>query len=265
MGVKRELGIFVADAGRFWRPVIAFGLVVLAWQGAAFAGLFSTKVFPTPGQCLAGFSEVVRNGSLFSNAVASLFRVTVGWYLAVLLAIPVGLVVGGRASLQDALNPLLQFLRPISPLAWIPLAMIWFGIGDPPAVFLIFLAAFFPLVVATMGAVAGIKPLYVRAARNMGLEGWRLVHRVVLPATLPSIIVSLRISSGIAWLVVVAAEMIAVNSGLGFMIIDARNSLRLDLVVVGMIAIGLIGILLDRALRRLEQLPSLGWSVARTR
>ncbi|MBK8595972.1 MAG: ABC transporter permease [Holophagales bacterium] len=196
--MKRELGIFVADAGRFWRPVIAFGLVVLAWQGAAFAGLFSTKVFPTPGQCLAGFSEVVRNGSLFSNAVASLFRVTVGWYLAVLLAIPVGLVVGGRASLQDALNPLLQFLRPISPLAWIPLAMIWFGIGDPPAVFLIFLAAFFPLVVATMGAVAGIKPLYVRAARNMGLEGWRLVHRVVLPATLPSIIVSLRISSGIA-------------------------------------------------------------------
>lgn len=263
--MSRRLSVLVLDVGRFWRPTIAFGFVVLAWQVAAWAGLFSTKVFPTPGQCLAGFVEVVRSGSLFSNAVASLFRVTVGWYLAVLLAIPLGLVVGGKASLQDALNPLLQFLRPISPLAWIPLAMIWFGIGDPPAVFLIFLAAFFPLVVATMGAVAGIKPLYVRAARNMGLEGWRLVYRVVLPATLPSIIVSLRISSGIAWLVVVAAEMLAVKSGLGFMIIDARNALRLDLVVVGMIAIGLIGILLDRALRRLEQLPSLGWSVARPR
>ena len=141
--------------------------------------------------------------------------------------------------------------------------MIWFGIGDPPAVFLIFLASFFPMVVATMGAVAGIKRLYVRAAMNMGLTGPRLVLRVVLPATLPSIIVSLRISAGIAWLVVVAAEMIAVKSGLGFMIIDARNALRLDLVVVAMVVIGLIGIVLDLALRRLERLPSLGWSHAR--
>ncbi|CAG0982831.1 sulfonate transport system permease protein [Gammaproteobacteria bacterium] len=252
-------------ASRYWRPVAAFGVLVLAWQAAASAGLFSSKVFPTPAQCLAGLVEVVRDGRLFSYTVASLFRVTVGWYIAVLLAIPLGIVLGGKAALQEAINPLLQFLRPISPLAWIPLAMIWFGIGDPPAVFLIFLASFFPLVVATMGAVAGIKPLYVRAARNMGLQGSRLVLRVVLPATLPSIIVSLRISVGIAWLVVVAAEMIAVKSGLGFLIIDARNALRLDLVVVGMVVIGLIGIVLDRAIRRLEQLPSLGWSLARQR
>lgn len=250
---------------RIWRPVAAFGVLVLAWQVAASAGLFSSKVFPTPAQCFAGLVEVVRDGRLFSYTVASLFRVTVGWYIAVLLAIPLGIVLGGKAALQEAVNPLLQFLRPISPLAWIPLAMIWFGIGDPPAVFLIFLASFFPLVVATMGAVAGIKPLYVRAARNMGLQGSKLVLRVVLPATLPSIIVSLRISVGIAWLVVVAAEMIAVKSGLGFLIIDARNALRLDLVVVGMIVIGLIGIVLDRAIRRLEQLPSLGWSLARQR
>lgn len=252
-------------SGRFWRPIVAFGLVVLAWQAAATFGLFSTRVFPTPAQCLAGFVEVVRDGRLFSYTIASLFRVTVGWYLAVLLAVPLGLLLGGKAALQEALNPLLQFLRPISPLAWIPLAMIWFGIGDPPAVFLIFLAAFFPLVVATMGAVAGIKPIYIRAALNMGLRGSRLALQVVLPATLPSIIVSLRISVGIAWLVVVAAEMIAVKSGLGFLIIDARNALRLDLVVVGMVVIGLIGIVLDRAIRRLESLPSLGWSLARKR
>ncbi len=253
------------EAARIWRPAAAFGLLVLVWQAGGSAGLYSTRLFPTPAQCLAGFAEVVRDGRLFSFAVASLYRVTVGWYLAVLLAIPLGLVLGGKAVLQEAFNPLLQFLRPISPLAWIPLAMIWFGIGDPPAIFLIFLASFFPLVVATMGAVAAIKPLYVRAARNMGLRGTRLVLKVVLPATLPSIIVSLRISAGIAWLVVVAAEMLAVKSGLGFLILDARNALRLDLVVVGMVVIGLIGIVLDRAIRSLELLPSLGWSVARQR
>lgn len=250
---------------RALRPVLAFGLLVALWQALVSLGLLSGSAFPTPAQCLAGFRELVLDGRLFSYTVASLFRVTVGWYLAVLLAVPLGIAVGWKTALFDAVNPLLQFMRPISPLAWIPLAMIWFGIGDPPSVFLIFLAAFFPLAVSTMGAVANIKRLYVRAARNIGLTGLSLMRHVVLPATLPSILVSLRISIGIAWLVVVAAEMIAVDSGLGFLIIDARNSLRLDLVVDGMISIGLIGIVLDQAIRRLERLPSLRWTLAQSR
>jgi NitT/TauT family transport system permease protein len=187
----------------------------------------------------------------------------VGWYLAVLVAIPLGLLLGWHPVLHDALNPMLQFLRPISPLAWIPLAMLWFGIGDKPAVFLIFLASFFPLAVATASAVANIKKLYLRAAVNMGLSGLKLIVRVVMPATLPTIIVSLRISAGIAWLVVVAAEMIAVKSGLGFLIIDARNALRMDLVVVGMVAIGVIGIILDKGIRQLETLPNMRWAIGK--
>jgi NitT/TauT family transport system permease protein len=208
-------------------------------------------------------SELARDGRLIDYSIASLFRVTAGWYLAVLLAVPAGLALGWRPGLADAVNPLLQFLRPISPLAWIPLALVWFGIGDPPAVFLIFLASFFPLAVSAMGAVANIKRLYIRAARNMGMSGTQLALKVVFPATLPSIIVSLRITLGIAWLVVVAAEMIAVRSGLGYLIIDARNSLRLDLVIDGMILIGVIGIVLDRAILQLEKLESMRWAIGK--
>ena len=246
-------------------PGIAFVAILAVWQAVSSFGLLSEGSFPSPLQCARGMKEILLNGKLFSYSVASLFRVTVGWYLAVVTAIPLGLLLGWTPSLHDAMNPVLQFLRPISPLAWIPLAMIWFGIGDPPAVFLIFLASFFPLVVATMGAAANIKRIYIRAARNIGLRGTAVLVRVVFPAALPSIIVSLRISLGIAWLVVVAAEMIAVKSGLGFLIIDSRNALRLDLVVDGMIGIGLIGIVLDQGVRKLEQVSSMRWAIGQTR
>ena len=246
-------------------PGIAFAVILTTWQAVAGFGLLPEGSFPSPAQCARGMKEILLDGHLFSYAVASLFRVTVGWYLAVVAAIPLGLVLGWTPALHDAMDPVLQFLRPISPLAWIPLAMIWFGIGDPPAIFLIFLASFFPLVVATMGAAANIKRIYIRAARNIGLCGFSVLVRVVFPAALPSIIVSLRISLGIAWLVVVAAEMIAVKSGLGFLIIDSRNALRLDLVVDGMIGIGLIGIVLDQGIRRLEQVSSMRWAIGQTR
>ncbi len=245
------------------RPFGAFVLVLVAWQGAATLQLFSTQVFPSPLACLSGLREILLDGRLADYSIASLFRVTAGWYLAVIAAVPLGLLLGWHPLLHDALNPFLQFLRPISPLAWIPLAMIWFGIGDRPAVFLIFLASFFPLAVATTSAVMNIKKLYLRAATNMGLGGFRLIFHVVLPATMPAVIVSLRISAGIAWLVVVAAEMIAVESGLGFLIIDARNALRMDLVIVGMIVIGTIGIVLDKAIRRLERLESMRWAIGK--
>lgn len=259
----QSLQHLLLSAPRSVRPIGAFAFVLAVWQGAAWLGLFSTQSFPSPLACVSGMREVILDGRLVDYSIASLFRVTVGWYLAVLVAIPLGLLLGWHPVLHDALNPFLQFLRPISPLAWIPVAMLWFGIGDRPAIFLIFLASFFPLAVATASAVTNIKKLYLRAATNIGLKGFRLIVRVVLPATLPSIIVSLRISAGIAWLVVVAAEMIAVKSGLGFLIIDSRNALRMDLVIVGMVAIGAIGIVLDKGIRRLETLPNMRWAIGK--
>jgi NitT/TauT family transport system permease protein len=159
-----------------------------------------------------------------------------------------------------ALNPILQILRPISPLAWIPIAILWFGVGDLAAIFLIFVGCFFPLMLTAINAVQSIPAVYVNAGRNFGLISAALVYRVLYPAVVPNLIVGLRITLGIAWLVVVAAEMIAVSSGLGFLIIDARNAgNRYDLVLAGMLIIGVIGLLLDMGMRSLEKVKSFRW------
>jgi len=203
--------------------------------------------------------ELTVDGTLLKHSVASLFRVTVGYYLAVLFAIPLGMILGWWKVGQTLFNSIIQFLRPISPLAWIPLAMLWFGIGDRPAIFLIFLASFFPLLVSTINAVNHINTLYFQVAANFKFTKLETVARVIFPAILPSVLPALRISLGIAWLVVVAAEMIAVKSGLGYLILDSRNALRMDYVMDAMIAIGLIGICLDRVIRQLNRLKFVSW------
>jgi NitT/TauT family transport system permease protein len=177
------------------------------------------------------------------------------------VGVPFGLLLGWFRGAQAAFNPLIQAFRPISPIAWIPLAILWFGVSDAAPIFLIFLASVFPITVSTVAAVKGVQSVQLRAARNFGLTGTRLLRRVILPAALPQIITGLRIALGIAWLVVVAAEMIAVNSGLGYLIIDARNAgKRYDLVVAGMVVIGLIGYLLDLLMRQAERSPAVRWA-----
>jgi len=156
---------------------------------------------------------------------------------------------------------MIQFLRPISPLAWIPLAILWFGIGDPPAIFLIFLSSFFPLVVSTTIAVNRINPIYFQVAANFNLTRYEVITKVVIPAIVPSVVTALRLTVTIAWLVVVAAEMIAVQSGLGYLILDARNALRMDYVMNGMIVIGLIGLTLDGIMRQMGRIESASWGL----
>ena len=220
----------------------------------------AVPIIPGPWTVLMGIVELAERGLLLKYVVASLFRVTWGYLLAAVLAIPLGLFLGWHRRAEMALNPPLQILRPISPLAWIPIAILWFGVGDLSAVFLIFLAAFLPITVSAMNAVHNLPAVYLNAGRNFGLSTPQLVYRVLYPAVLPRLIVGLRIALGIAWLVVVAAEMIAVNSGLGFLIIDARNAgNRYDLVVAGMVLIGAIGLLLDTGFRSLEKMKSVRW------
>ena len=156
--------------------------------------------------------------------------------------------------------PAVNFFRSLSPLAWIPFAILWFGVDDTAPVFLIFLASVFPITVSAMAAVQNMQSVYIRAAQNFGLTGFSLFRRVIFPAALPQIITGIRIALGVAWLVVVAAEMIAVNSGLGYLIIDARNAgKRYDLVVAGMVLIGGIGLILDLLVRRLEKFDEVRW------
>ena len=243
-------------------PVLLVALLTAAWWMAVVRS--GTPYFPTPAQVVSGMAEMVRNGTLMQHVSASLMRVTVGYLSALSVAIPLGVIMGWYPRVFTALNPLVQLLRPISPIAWIPLAILWFGIGNLSPMFLIFLSSFFPLVVGTVSGVQGVEPEYIRAAENFGITGDRLLRLVVVPAALPQIIVGMRIALGIAWLVVVAAEMIAIDSGLGYLIIDSRNAgNRYDLVVAAMVIIGVIGYLLDNVMRRLEGLEEVRWRHAR--
>ncbi len=241
------------------RPIAFIAALLVLWQIAV--SMSPVHILPGPWGVVGAIVELIQHGLLVKYAVASLFRVSWGFALAALLAIPLGLTIGWFSRAEMALNPLIQILRPISPLAWIPIAILWFGVGDLASLFLIFVGCFFPLLLTTISAVQSVPAVYVNAGRNFGLSPAALVYRVLYPAVIPQLIVGLRITLGIAWLVVVAAEMIAVNSGLGFLIVDARNAgNRYDLVVAGMVIIGLIGLSIDLGMRSLERIKSLRWS-----
>ncbi|HEX5162248.1 MAG TPA: ABC transporter permease [Steroidobacteraceae bacterium] len=244
------------------RKVLPSLLVLAAVVAIWWAVVVATRsvIFPTPWQVVTGTLELAQDGTLWDHIGASLFRVGAGFLLAVLVAIPLGLWMGWVHGAFVTLNPLFQILRPISPIAWIPIAILWFGVGNASPIYLIFIASVFPMIVQTTVGVHTIEKRYLRAAENFGVPRGKLFRQVVFPATLPQIIVGMRIGLGVAWLVVVAAEMIALRSGLGYLIIDSRNAgNRYDLVIAGMIIIGLIGLALDGIMRLLEGMKSVRW------
>ncbi len=248
--VNRQSSIFL--------PVLTTAFLVAAWHYGVV--LSHTTIFPSPWDVVLGLRELAHKGLLWSYMRDSLYRASVGYVLATLLGVPIGIVLGWYTLAAATFNPLIQMLRPISPLAWMPLAVIWFGVSDLAPIFLIFLGAFFPIVVSTMNSVRNVPPMFIHAGRNFGLTPAALFRRVLFPAVLPQVLGGLRIALGIAWLVLVAAEMIAVDSGLGYLIIDSRNAgKRYDLVVAGMLAIGVIGLGLDTAARQVERLKPVRW------
>jgi NitT/TauT family transport system permease protein len=258
----------VTTTGRAWRVLIVLGIVavgLVAWDRAIVAS--GESLLPRPWQVVTGTIEVAQEGLLHRYIISSLFRVTWGFLLAAVVGVPLGLVIGWWRAGHDVVNPFIQFLRPISPIAWIPLAILFFGLSEWGPIFLIFLSSVFPIVVTSAAAVQNIQPVYVRAARNFGLGQLELFRRVILPATLPQVLTGLRVALGIAWLVVVAAEMVVTNptiGGLGFMIMDARSAgSRYDLVVSGMVIIGVIGLLLDLIMRWLENFDEVRWGHGR--
>ncbi len=233
-------------------PLFAIMLFVLIWHIIAGSGLFLTELFPYPHEVFYAFLEVLKSGDLATNLVSSLLRVAMGFAIAVILAVPLGLLIGWHSSLWKSLYPLIQIFRTISPVAWIPLAILWFGIGDAPAIFIVAITAFFPLLISCVFAVKSIDPLLIKVARNFGATDSQVLWRVILPGSISSIMIALRVSLGFCWMIIVAAEMVGMRSGLGYMILDARNFLRTDLVMAGMIVIGLVGLVIDRIMTALE-------------
>jgi NitT/TauT family transport system permease protein len=215
---------------------------------------YAPELWPGPLLVLSALSGLVREGILASNVLASLGRMLAGFGLALALALPTGLGFGAWSRGYTAVDPVIQVLRPISPIAWFPLAVVWFGVGDRPAVFIIALATFFPVFLATVGAVRAVPMNFVRLAENFGGSRLFLFARVLVPAAFIQILTALRIAVGIAWVNLVAGEMLGAQSGLGYLIVDARNSLRTDRIVAVMIVIGLLGFSLDRLTALLAKL-----------
>ena len=262
---------------RRWQD-IAIGMVVpvvaiAIWQWVAGMGWVNENILPSPLQVwrkwvayllplqdFATWHETNHgswfawavSGELITDAIGSLYRVIVGFLVGAGLALPVGLVMGASRVAYGWLNPLFQLLRPIPPIAYIPLSILWFGLGNPPAIFLIALGAFFPVLMNTIAGVRQVDGIYLRAARNLGASGPTMFLRVILPAAVPYILTGMRIGIGTAFIVVIVSEMIAVNNGLGFRILEAREYFWSDKIIAGMITIGLLGLAIDSGMNRLN-------------
>ena len=236
-------------------------LVLLSWQAIAWLGGWNEALFPTPYQTVHGFAEILADGVLLKDIGTSLYRFLLGYTTSVLLAMALGLILGWYQNIWAFLNPIAQVLRPISPVAWLPFIVLVFGIGDMPSLVIIFLAAFFPVLLSTVAAVAGIEPVYLKVARNFGIGQPQLLTKIIFPAIFPRIATGLHLALGTAWVFLVAGEMVGTQSGLGFLIIDARNNLRADLLMTAIITIGVLGLLLDSAITLLEKHIYRRWGI----
>ena len=231
------------------RPLAVFCLALALWESACRLTGVSPALLPPPSLVGQALGELVTVGmppgkALPAHAWHSLGRVSAGVGLAVLLGVPFGLMIGASDRVRSLFMPLVDFLRPIPPLAWVPLAILWFGLGLTSAAYLIFLGAFFPVVLGTCSGVRSVDRLYVDAVRLLGANRLDVWRKVLLPGAMPSIITGIRVGMGIGWMTLVAAEFTGVRSGygLGYMIMSARDLQRTDEVIAGMAAIGLIGL-----------------------
>jgi ABC-type nitrate/sulfonate/bicarbonate transport system permease component len=240
---------------RFFIPL----LLILIWQGLSSIQVIPSYKLPSPIEIILGFKDLlivgVPPGNLLHNHMLySLYRVALGYAIAALLAIPLGLLMGWSTGLLRMVRPLFELIRPIPPLAWIPIAILWFGIGIKSAAFIIFLGAFFPILLNTISGVLSIPPILIEAARTLHAKEKDIFLKVLLPGAVPSIFVGMRIGIGIGWMTLVAAEFTGVKEGygLGYMIMTARDIQRPDEILAGMLVIGVIGLLIDIGLRAIE-------------
>jgi NitT/TauT family transport system permease protein len=243
--------------------------LLLIWEMLTKSGIINPQVLPAPSQIFLrwvayvkpmlsyqeahlGYVAWIFSGELPHDTFATFYRVVVGFCIGAGLALPLGLFMGTVDGVYKLFNPLIQILRPIPPIAYIPLAILWFGLGNPPSFFLISLGVFFPVLMNTISGVRHVDSIYIRAAKNLGAGGFSMFLRVILPAATPHILTGLRVGVGVGFICVIVAEMIAVNNGLGFRILEAREFFWSDKIIAGMLTIGLLGLAIDTAMDRLN-------------
>ncbi|WP_206100061.1 ABC transporter permease [Pandoraea sp. XY-2] len=251
---------------RMMRGVLIPLAVVAIWQIVTGLGWINPIILPSPLAVVAkwwqylkptvtmadGVGAWLNSSELLMDAANSLYRVVMGFLVGAVIALPLGLLMGTSSRIYGLFNPLVQVVRPIPPIAYIPLAILWFGLGNPPAFFLIALGAFFPVLMNTIAGVRHVDGIYLRAARNLGASQFTIFRRVIMPAATPYILSGIRIGIGTAFIVVIVAEMIAVNNGLGYRILEAREYMWSDKIIAGMLTIGLLGLVIDLGMDRLN-------------
>lgn len=242
--------------------IISIAILIGIWELLFLASDFSETLFPSPVQAWQALLEMCGDGTLATNIGTSMYRFLAGYVSSVVAAVFLGLVLGRVSGIFQYVNPAVQLLRPISPTAWMPFIVLLFGIGDVPAIVIIFIAAFFPVFLSTVAAVGNIDPIYLKVSNNFGIRQPELMWKVIFPAAFPQIANGIHLALGTAWIFLVAGEMVGAQSGLGYQIIDARNNIRADILLATILVIGLIGLLLDTALKLLEKRILKAWGGA---
>ncbi len=237
--------------------IVTIAVLLLVWTVVTALGLIKPLFLPSPAAVWQQFYEYLSGAAndkpLWQHLLASVLRVTIAFWAAVLTAVPIGIAMGMSRVARGIFDPPIEFYRPLPPLAYLPLIIIWFGIDELPKVLLIYLACFAPLALAARSGMKSAAPEQINAAYSMGARYGQVIRHVILPAALPEILVGMRIAIGFGWTTLVAAEMVAANVGLGQMVLNASNFLRTDIVVMGIIVIGVVAYLFDLFMRWVER------------
>lgn len=241
--------------------LIALTILLSLWQLVVSLELYERSLLPSPADAGNAIVELINTGAIFEHFRVSLFRFVTGYVSASIVGIVLGILLGRMKVLWNIADPIVQTLRPVSPIAWSPFIVLWFGIGNAPAIVIIFLAAFFPVLLSTVSGVKKVNPIYIKLAQNLELSRTSLLTKVIFPAAFPAIANGLHIAVGTAWIFLVSGEMVGAQSGLGFLIVDSRNMIRLDLVLAGILFIGICGLLLDQCVRLFERWMEKQWGI----
>lgn len=240
----------------YWLTGAVLLIVVLLWQAISMAGVFPSFALPSPVAVWQSFVEIAHNGyggqSLVSDILISCFRIVIGFVGAIAIGVPIGLLMSRNKIIFDIIDPLLQFVRPVPPLAYIPLLVVWFGIGELPKAILILVGTIPVIIIGTMSGVKSTPPLRIAVARTLGATNAQIFRKIVLPSAMPEIFTAMRVGIGVAWTCLVAAELIAASSGLGWLVQFAGQALQVAVVIVGIVIIGVIGYAMELVIRKLE-------------
>ena len=238
----------------YWALYITLPIILIViWEGFSLAGKLTTYTMPAPMTIIETIITYIKDGSLFQDIIISFIRVLEGFLVALVLAFILGIIVSIFQKVEIFTDLVIQILRPIPPIAWIPLAILWFGIGESSKVFIIFFGAFFPIFLNTVEGVKNINPKYFELARVYEVPKLKMIKKIIIPGALPSIMTGIRLGLGNAWVCVVAAEMIGATSGVGFMLANGRSLSRPDVVIIGMLIVGIVGKLMDDVIKFLSK------------